>query len=130
MARIKGKLAEVLPVVKAVVKEMALEAKGKIARAPGQAEAGDEVQDAEAAVLRAGCDPGGLIDAPYRRAMSSGSEALSKSWTIGEIEGGLGAVVGNDTSYGPLVQDRESNLISSGERMGHGPGRERRCSRW
>lgn len=41
---------------------------------------------------------------PYRRGQSPSSEDLSSAWTIKETDKGLGAVIGNDTSYGPFVQ--------------------------
>lgn len=46
-----------------------------------------------------------VIEVPYRRGQSPGSEDLGPSWTVKGMKGGLQQVVGNDTSYGPLVQD-------------------------
>lgn len=45
----------------------------------------------------------GLIEVPYRRGQSPGSEDLAQSWWT-KSEGALKVLVGNDTSYGPLVQ--------------------------
>ena len=88
VARIKGKLEEILPAVKSAVKAVALEAKGKVAKAPGYIGGSRKMKfktpKQHFAVMK--MLGKGLIPDPYRRAMSSGSEALSKSWTIGEIE--------------------------------------------
>lgn len=111
VVRIQGKLDEVLPTVKAVVKALALEAKGKVDKAPRQPKQRMKFKTRRQRAYVLAAIREGLIDAPYRRAMSPGSEALSKSWTIGELEGGLAAVVGNDTSYGPLVQDRDEQSL-------------------
>lgn len=48
----------------------------------------------------------GLIEVPYRRGSSPGSEALGRSWAVASRNGGFSAVIGNDASYGRLVQDR------------------------
>ena len=48
----------------------------------------------------------GQIEVPYRRGISPRSEQLEQSWTIKKRDGGLSAVVGNDTSYGPFVQSK------------------------
>jgi len=47
----------------------------------------------------------GKIDVPYYRRISQNSEDLTHSWTTEERNGGLTQIVGNDTKYGPLVQD-------------------------
>ena len=49
----------------------------------------------------------GNIEVPYVRRMSKGSEDLGHSWTVRSGKGGLEWKVGNDSSYGPLVQDRD-----------------------
>lgn len=46
----------------------------------------------------------GIIEVPYRRGASPGSEKLEQSWTISGMDGGLKQIIGNDTTYGPLVQ--------------------------
>ncbi len=109
--RIQGKLEQVLPAVKGAVKAVALEVKGMIATAPPQPTHKMRFKTGRQRTYVLAAIREGLIDVPYRRAMSPGSEALSKSWTISEINDGLGAVVGNDTSYGPLVQDREKQSL-------------------
>lgn len=47
----------------------------------------------------------GIIEFPYRRGQSESSEDLADAWTIKREAKGLGARIGNDTSYGPFVQD-------------------------
>ena len=46
----------------------------------------------------------GIIEVPYRRGQSPGSEDHGQSWTVKGLKGGLQQVIGNDTSYGPLLQ--------------------------
>ena len=48
----------------------------------------------------------GEIEVPYRRGISPSSERLGQSWTVKARDGGLTQVVGTDTTYGQLVQDR------------------------
>lgn len=48
----------------------------------------------------------GKIEVPYRRGQSPGSEQLQQSWTTSVSVDGRQGKVGNDTTYGPLVQDR------------------------
>lgn len=45
----------------------------------------------------------GTITVPYRRGQGR-SEDLGGSWTVEIKDGGLTAVIGNNVSYGPLVQ--------------------------
>ena len=49
----------------------------------------------------------GRINVPYRRGQKPQSEDLGQSWTIKARKGGLQWVVGNNVSYGPLVQGDE-----------------------
>ena len=49
----------------------------------------------------------GKIEVPYYRRISAGSEDLSHKWTVQSSKGGLEWKVGNNASYGPLVQDRD-----------------------
>jgi len=44
------------------------------------------------------------------------SEMLGRKWTIGERNAGLTQVVGNNASYGPFVQDAESQAAFHGRR--------------
>jgi len=47
----------------------------------------------------------GIIEVPYRRGQSPGSEDHGQSWTIKGMKQGLQQAIGSDTSYGPLLQD-------------------------
>ena len=51
----------------------------------------------------------GRIQVPYRRGQSPGSEDLGQKWTVKARKGGLQVVVGNNVSYGPLVQGPEQS---------------------
>lgn len=51
----------------------------------------------------------GEIEVPYIRGMSAGSESLGRKWTTKVT--GLQAEIGNNVSYGPLVQDREQQSL-------------------
>lgn len=55
----------------------------------------------------------GAWDFPYKRGQSDPSEDLGQKWTITSINGGLGAKVGNNVSYGPYVQgpDQQSKMM-------------------
>ena len=46
----------------------------------------------------------GNISLPYQRGTSPGSEALGRKWTTAPRNNGMAYVVGNNVSYGPLVQ--------------------------
>lgn len=46
------------------------------------------------------------LEVPYKRGSSPGSEKLTSSWTTEVSPDGRQGRIGNDTSYGPLVQDR------------------------
>jgi len=45
----------------------------------------------------------GIIEVPYRRGQSPGSEDIQQAWNV-KPEGWSRVIVGNDTTYGPLVQ--------------------------
>lgn len=49
----------------------------------------------------------GIIEVPYRRGQSPGSEDHQQSWTIKGMKGGLQQLIGSDTSYGKYLQDPE-----------------------
>ena len=49
----------------------------------------------------------GIIEVPYRRAQSPGTEKHQQSWTVKGFNAGMKQVIGNDTSYGPLLQDAQ-----------------------
>ena len=46
----------------------------------------------------------GIIEVPYRRGQSPGSEDHGQSWTIKGMKNGMRQVIGSDTRYGPLLQ--------------------------
>jgi len=130
IARINGKLENVIPTVQAAIMGVALTIKGKVARAPRRKFDGIVLGPNGATTTVANkmkfksqrqhkyvmaAIREGLIEVPWKRAMSAGSEALSKSWTVSELNGGFGAVIGNDTSYGPWVQDRDRQSLFHAE---------------
>ncbi len=47
----------------------------------------------------------GEITVPYSRGADSKSERFKASWTVQAQNNGLRVVVGNDTTYGPLLMD-------------------------
>lgn len=49
----------------------------------------------------------GIIDFPYRRGQSPGSEAMGRRWTIVFRDEGKTAVVGNNASYVRLLHDHD-----------------------
>lgn len=49
----------------------------------------------------------GERDFPYRRGMSGKSQSLADAWTVEVQPSGREVIVGNDTSYGPWVQDED-----------------------
>lgn len=53
----------------------------------------------------------GLIQVPYVRGSSPGSERLQAKWTIQTGDNGFSAVVGNNVSYGPLVMGADQTLF-------------------
>jgi hypothetical protein len=94
--------------VKNGLKSAALHVKGKIAQYPPvsrrpQPFVSDLQRRGFFAKLRSG-----QIEVPYRRGISSQSQRLGQSWTIKEQKAGLTQVIGSDTTYGPLVQAKES----------------------
>jgi hypothetical protein len=79
--------------------------KGKVAKYPPARHApqpfvSDHQRRGFFAKLRAG-----LIDVPYKRGISPGSERLGQSWTAEARDQGMTVVIGNDASYAPLVHD-------------------------
>lgn len=49
----------------------------------------------------------GIIEIPYRRGMSPGSQAVGRRWTVEFRDGGLTAAVGNNASYVRYLHDAE-----------------------
>lgn len=92
------------------VKAAAIHVKGKIAHYPAQRHGpnpGLYGSSARAERMRRGFFArlrSGEIEVPYRRGASPGSESLGRKWTIAQSNAGLTATVGNNVSYGPLVQ--------------------------
>jgi hypothetical protein len=84
--------------------------KGKIARYPAvsrrpQPFVSDKQRRGFFAKLRSG-----EIEVPYIRGSSPGSERLGQSWAVKTRNQGLTAVIGNDASYGRLVQDQSEQV--------------------
>ena len=82
----------------------ALHVKGKIAQYPAESHrpqpfVSDKQRRGLFAKLRKG-----EIEVPYRRGASPGSQSLGRKWTIASSNNGLTVTVGNNVSYGPLVQ--------------------------
>jgi hypothetical protein len=46
----------------------------------------------------------GVIQVPYRRGSSPGSQNLKQQWTVAALDNGLTVEIGNAVPYGPLVQ--------------------------
>ena len=114
------KKLDAIPAIQAAVKSAAIYVKGKIAKYPpspksqgvtragvyGSSFASDKQRRWFFANLR-----DGSLDVPYRRGYSGSSEALGRSWTKKYFNNGLSAHVGNDSTYGALVQDREQQSL-------------------
>lgn len=49
----------------------------------------------------------GEIEVPYKRGMSPGSESFGDAWMLDVDAAQLRATIGNDTTYGPLLMQRE-----------------------
>jgi len=96
-------LQEIVPVLKAA----AVEVKGEITKYPPGSNA-HRPQPFKTAKQRAyffWALKQGIIEVPYRRGQSPGSEDHGQSWTVKGMKQGLQQVIGSDTSYGPLLQD-------------------------
>ena len=100
------KLKDLKSIVPALT-EAAVHVKGKISRYPPDANA-HRPQPFKTAKSRAfffWALSKGMIEVPYRRGQSPGSQDHLQSWAIKGMMGGLKQVIGSDTSYGPLLQD-------------------------
>lgn len=98
------KLAQ-LRQLQAAVKAAATHVKGKAAQYPSGNQ--HRQQDFVSAKQRRGFFAKlrkGEIEVPYRRGVSPNSETLGRKWAITTSNNGLTATVGNNVSYGPLVQ--------------------------
>jgi len=96
-----------LRALRAPMKAAAIHIKGKIATYPG----GNQHRKVDASQWSAKQRRGffaklrsGEIEVPYRRGASPGSERMGAKWTIAARDSGLTQVIGNNASYGPLVQ--------------------------
>jgi hypothetical protein len=98
--RIQGKLKdlEAMRPVKAALKAAGLHIKGKVNVYPPASEANRPRK-------------GGWYERGYGPRWYGGgkktSQTLGRKWTIGERDGGMTVIVGNNVSYGPFVQDRD-----------------------
>jgi hypothetical protein len=106
MAPLLAKIARVeqLRRVKAAMRAAALHIQGKIATYPGP---GHRPQPFKSDKQRRGFFyhlRHGDIEVPYRRGSSPGSQKLGSRWTIAASNNGLTQTIGNNASYGPLVQ--------------------------
>jgi len=109
--RIMAKLNAVRPEVGEAVQAVALEVKGDLAKYPRQRKGGRmQFKSGKQRTFVLAAIKSGLIEVPYRRGASPGSETLSKRWTIQAKDDDLTAVVGNNSSYGPFVQDEKKQL--------------------
>ena len=111
---------ERMDAVKAVMRSAAEYLKGKLAKYPTQRSISREsVYGAPFASERQrrfffAALHDGEIDVPYHRGESASSEAFGRSWTISEQDEGLTQIVGNDTSYGPMVMgDDQSQFMAA-----------------
>lgn len=103
---LQARIEKINAVIPAAVTAAALHVKAQIAKAPPVRRGTMPMTPKQHRWFMAALQEG-LIDVPYRRAASPLSERLEQSWTVAETDGGYSAVVGNDTSYGMFVQDRE-----------------------
>ena len=96
-----------LDIVKAGLMQAGVHVKGKIAKYPPRTYVAQPfVSDKQRRFFFAALKDG-RIEVPYRRGQSPGSEDLGQKWTVKARKGGLQVVVGNNVSYGPLVQGNE-----------------------
>jgi predicted GTPase len=100
-----GRLEGVERSLAAGIEAAAIHVKGKVAEAPPVRRGPMPMTPRQRAWFLMALREG-LIEVPWRRGSSPLSERLSQSWTS-EMRDERSAVVGNDTSYGPFVQDRE-----------------------
>lgn len=109
--RLSRKLAAIEPAIKGGIAAGALVLKGKIDTAPAARRGRMEFKSRRQLIWFVLALREGLIEVPYRRNQSPGSETLTKKWTIRTEQNGYRAVIGNNTSYGPYVQDRDEQSL-------------------
>jgi len=111
LERIIAKLNAVRPEIKEAVKAVGLEIKGVMAKYPAQRKGQkQEIKSKRQLNYLRYAIRNEIIDVPYRRGVSAGSQTLGRRWTVGIEDDGLTAVVGNNVKYGPFVQDEDSQL--------------------
>ena len=98
-----------LDVIKAGLKAGGLHVKGKLAQYPPRKYLPQPFKTDKSRRFFFAALKDGRIQVPYRRGQSPGSEDLGQKWTVKERKGGLQVVVGNNVSYGPLVQGPEQS---------------------
>lgn len=99
------KQIEQLTPVKAGIAESALLVKGRIATYPPVRRGPQPFKTAKQQRYFFRALRKGEIEVPYRRG-GKNSEALGRRWTLAFENDGLSAVLGNNASYGPVVQSR------------------------
>ena len=82
----------------------ALHVKGKIAQYPAERHGPQPFKSDKSRRFFFWALREGKIEVPYRRGASPGSQSLGRKWTIASSNGGLMVTIGNNVSYGPLVQ--------------------------
>ena len=105
--KLLAKMPRFRPALRGAVRAGALHVKGKIARYPAARHGPQPFKTARQRRFFFYAVRAGLIEVPYRRGQSARSETLGRKWTIKSEDDGLTAVVGNNASYGPVVQDRD-----------------------
>ena len=98
------KLADMRSLVPSM-EEAALHVKGKVSKYPqGNQHRPQEFKTDKSRRFFFWALKAGVIEVPYRRGQSPGSEDHGQSWTIKGMKNGLQQIVGSDTSYGELLQ--------------------------
>ena len=96
---------EGLKVVKGGIKAAALHVKGKIAKYPPGSDANESGPYPKRWYVRGQGQFWSRVDGTF--GVRKTSEDLGQKWTIKTRDDGLTAIVGNNVSYGPFVQDEE-----------------------
>lgn len=109
--RLMAKLPRFRAAMRAAISAGALHVKGKIASYPPRRYGTQPFKSPRQAMGFFKRLHAGAIEVPYRRGQSPGSETLGRKWTIRDRDDGLTAVVGNNASYGPYVQDRDEQSL-------------------
>ena len=110
----KVKSIEGLEVVKGGISAAALHVKGKIAKYPPGSEANTKGPYPKRWYYRGIGQFWARVDGSFGKRLTS--EDLGQKWTKQTRDAGLTAVVGNNVSYGPFVQDRDKQASFHGRR--------------